>query len=117
MDSDFHDEQNDETDGVPFRFYTPPEMEAGVYAETVAVWHTPYDFVIDFASIQLAQQQDPDDAESPWEVPARIVSRVRIPAGLVFDVIRTINARMEQYEAEWGEIRAPEPREQREDPE
>lgn len=99
------------------RFYVPVEQEAGVYAESVAVWHTPYDFVIDFASIQLAQPSDPNDPSSPLEVPARVVSRVRIPAGLVFDVIRTINARMEQYEAEWGEIRAPELREQGEEPE
>lgn len=74
----------------------------------MAVWHTPYDFIIDFAAIQLAQPSDPADPDSPLEVPARVVSRVRIPTGLVFDVIRTINARMEAYEAEWGEITPPE---------
>ncbi len=35
-----NDEQPDE--GVNVRFYVPPEQEAGVYAESVAVWHTPY---------------------------------------------------------------------------
>jgi Protein of unknown function (DUF3467) len=100
---------------VNVRFYVPPEQEAGVYAETVAVWHTPYDFVIDFAAIQLAQPADPEDPGSQLEVPARVVSRVRIPAGLVFDVIQTINARMDAYEAEWGKIRAPELREQSEE--
>jgi len=45
-------------------------------------------------------------------IPARVVSRVRIPAALVFDLIQTIQARMGAYEAEWGEIQRPEPREQ-----
>jgi hypothetical protein len=111
MDDFGEDGEPEGENGVSIRFYVPPEQEAGVYAETVAVWHTPYDFVIDFGSIQIAQPSDPDDPASPFEVPARVVSRVRIPTGLVFDVIRTINARMEQYEAEWGEIRGPEFRE------
>ena len=106
------EESPEDEQGVNVRFYVPLDQEAGVYAETVAVWHTPYDFVIDFGSIQLAQPVNPEDPDSPFEVPARVVSRVRIPAGLVFDVIRTINARMTAYEAEWGEIRAPEPRQQ-----
>jgi hypothetical protein len=75
------------------------------------VWHTPYDFIVDFAAIQLARPVDPGDPEPEIEIPARVVSRVRLPAGLVFDVIQTINARMEGYEREWGEIHRPEPRE------
>lgn len=112
MNEFIDDSQDDEEDGSsgPLRFYVPPEQEVGAYAETVAVWHTPYDFIIDFATIQLAQLTDPNDPNSELIVPARVVSRVRIPPGLVFDLIRTINARMEAYEAEWGEIKAPEPR-------
>lgn len=117
--NEFEEGAPDEGDAaaVNVRFYVPPDQEAGVYAETVAVWHTPYDFVIDFGAIQLAQPVNPEDPNSPFEVPARVVSRVRIPAALVFDVIQTINARMTAYEAEWGDIRAPEPRQQGEEPE
>jgi hypothetical protein len=110
-EEEFFDEGDDDPEETPgVRFYVPPEQEAGTFAETVAVWHTPYDFVIDFALVQLAQPSDPADPASPLEVPARVVSRVRIPAGLVFDLIKTINARMDAYEAEWGPIRAPERR-------
>lgn len=100
-------EPDGEAGEVPVNFYVPPEQEAGVYANTVAVWHTAYDFTIDFAATQLIQQTDPENPESSWIVPARVVSRIRIPPTLVFDVIRTINARMEAYEAEWGEIARP----------
>ena len=111
--SDFDDqpEERDEND-VPLRFFTEPGAEAGVYAHTVAVWHTAYDFTLDFAVTELMQPSNPADPESPPEVPARIVARVRIPPTLVFDLIRTINARMAAYEKEWGEIQRPEPREQ-----
>lgn len=106
------DEHAPDDPGIPLRFYLPPEMEEGAYAHTVAVWHTAYDFTMDFAVTQLAQPSDPEDSESPPVVPARVVSRVRIPPTLVFDLIRTINASMESYEAEWGEIRSPEPRDE-----
>jgi uncharacterized protein DUF3467 len=80
------------------------------YAHTVAVWHTAYDFTIDFAVTQLVQPSDPTDPDSQMIVPARVVARVRIPPTLVFDVIRAINERMTLYEEEWGEIARPEPR-------
>jgi len=107
-----YENEHAEEPGTSVQFYVPEDQEAGTYANTVAVWHTGYDFVIDFATFQLIQPVDPENPEAGAVVPARVVSRVRIPAGLVFDLIRTINARMESYEAEWGEIRAPEPREQ-----
>jgi hypothetical protein len=107
-----HDEDPPEQPSQSLEFYVPEEQEEGTYANTVAVWHTAYDFVIDFGLFQLVQPVDPDNPEAGSVVPARVASRVRIPAGLVFDLIRTINARMEAYESEWGEIRAPEPREQ-----
>lgn len=106
------DEDGPAESGIPLQFYVPPEMEAGAYAHTIAVWHTAYDFTLDFAVTQFAQPSDPNDPDSPSVVPARVVVRVRMPPTLVFDVIRTINARMEAYEAEWGEIQRPEPREE-----
>lgn len=112
MSDDEADPQDEGQGSAGVRFYVPPEQEAGVFAETVAIWHTPYDFIIDFAAIQLAQPEDPTDPNSRLEVPARVVARVRIPTGVVFDLLRTINARMEQYEAEWGEIQTPQRREQ-----
>ena len=79
-------------------FYVPPAHEAGTYAHAVAVWYTTYDFTIDFAALPEAGGE------------AHVVSRVRVPAALAFDLIRTINTAMGRYEATWGEIRRPGPR-------
>jgi hypothetical protein len=89
------------------QFYVPPEEEAGTYAHAFSVWASVYDFTLDFAVAQPPEPSDPDDPESPPVVPARVVARVRIPPTIVFELIRAINATMEAYEAEWGEIRRP----------
>jgi len=96
-------------------FIVPPEQEAGVYANTFAVWHTAYDFTIDFAASQLPEPRDPEDPESPYVVPCRVVSRIRIPAGTVFGLIKTIHDRMSTYENDWGPIREPEYRGEQEE--
>jgi hypothetical protein len=66
------------------------------------------DFTVDFAALQF-----PPDDESPQ--PARVVSRVRLPAAAMFELMTAINERMSAYEAEWGEIVAPRRRTRRED--
>lgn len=98
-----------EDEPVPMteQFYVPPEVEEGIYAENMAIWHTPYGFVLDFGSYQLAQPIDAENLEKGYVTPVRVNARIRIPAGLAFDMIRTINARMEGYEAQWGKIHAP----------
>jgi hypothetical protein len=65
----------------PVRLYVPPEQEAGTYAQAAVVWHTPYDFTIDFAAMQKPHPADAEDSDSPLVVPARVVARVRIPWG------------------------------------
>ena len=92
---------------LPVQFYLPPDQEAGVYAHAYAVWHAAYDFIIDFAVTEFARATDPEDPTTTV-IPARIVARVRLPPGVMFDLIRTINATMTRYEAEWGEIARPE---------
>lgn len=49
-------------------------------------------------------------------IPCRVVARVKIPPTLVFDMIKTLNENMTRYEETYGEIRAPEPRQQPEPP-
>jgi hypothetical protein len=83
----------------------PPEHEAGVYATAVAVWNTRYDFTIDFGA---ALTPEPDEVDDLTSVPHRVVARVRIPAGLAFEVLRALSANMERYEMRWGEIHRPE---------
>jgi hypothetical protein len=95
---------------LTLQFYVPPEQEAGAYAHAFSIWATAYDFTLDFAVVQPPEPSDPDDPESPPIVPARVVARVRVPPTIVFELLRAINARMEAYEAEWGEIRGPQRR-------
>ena len=96
-------------DSLRLEFYIPADQEPGVYAHAAVVWHTRYDFTIDFAATQLPRPSNPDDPESPLVIPARVVARVRIPPTQAFDLIRAISGTMERYEAAWGEIVPPEP--------
>jgi Protein of unknown function (DUF3467) len=78
----------------------PEDQVAGAYANFVGVWHTPHEFAIDFAVIQPF-------AGPPGSMQARVVSRVRIPPTIVFDLLRTINENLAQYEEAFGEIKRP----------
>ena len=83
-------------------------QEGGAYAEAVALWHTPFALVLEFLAPTRPPQESPADAARL--PPVGIVSRVRLPIGLAFDLIRGVSAIMTDYEAEWGDIRRPEPR-------
>jgi hypothetical protein len=74
----------------------PDEVAAGVYSNMVLVWHTPYEFTLDFAAIE------PTDTN---RVPCRVVSRVRIPPTVIFDLMRALNENMAKYEEKFGEIK------------
>lgn len=78
----------------------PPDKIAGCYANIVGVWHTPTDFAIDFCVNQpYAGGQD--------EFAALVVSRVRIPPTMVFDLLRALNENLSEYEEEYGEVIPP----------
>ena len=96
-----------------FAIDLPDALEGGVYANVLAAWHSAYEFTLDFASTGPVRPHltGPDSSEaSGYEVPCRIVSRIKIPVPLVFEVIRTLNEEMTKYEAEFGEIRRPQQR-------
>jgi len=100
-------EQEDGPDD--FEFITPPEWEAGVYANALSVWHSPYEFTLDWAVTSHAERADPDDPGAGLHLAATVVSRVRIPVALVFDVLTTLNHAMTGYETIFGEIRSTRP--------
>lgn len=89
-----------------FQLNVPPELEAGVYANVLGVWHTVYEFTLDFAAMQ-PPQVDEGDPTSAAVVPCRVVSRVKVPVTVVFDLIRALNENMTKYEERFGEIRRP----------
>ena len=87
-----------------------PEVWKGVYANTLTIWFSPYELVFDWGLMEQVEPEDPDGSASPLRVPILIVARVRLSAGLVFDVLRALNESMTTYETIFGEIRRPEAR-------
>lgn len=78
----------------------PPDQIAGAYANMVGVWHTPYDFAIDFAVNQPY-------ASGPGGLAAQVVARVRIPPTIVFDLLQALNQELGQFEEQFGPIKRP----------
>jgi Protein of unknown function (DUF3467) len=76
----------------------PEDLKPGVYANGAMVWHTPYEFTLDF----FATQPRPPDSSS---VPCHVTARVKIPPTVVFELLRALNDNMTKYEAQFGEIR------------
>ena len=91
---------------IELQIDVPPELEGGTYANVLNVWHTAYEFTLDFGVMQ--QVGEPEDAEAAVQVPVRVVSRVRIPVTLLFEVLKALNTNMTGYESTFGSIRAPE---------
>ena len=91
-----------------FQIQVPDDLEAGVYANFLSVWHTAYEFTLDFGVTQPPQVEQPDDPDAPVRVGCRVVSRVKIPVTVLFDVLRALNENMTRYESVFGEIRRPE---------
>ena len=106
--SDEPSEGSDQPQPLHFAIDLPEALQGGVYANLLAAWHSAYEFTLDFASTGPLRPSNASDPSAGFEVPCRIVSRVKIPVPLIFDVIRTLNEQMTKYEAEFGEIRRPE---------
>ncbi|MGB9376212.1 MAG: DUF3467 domain-containing protein [Mycobacteriales bacterium] len=85
----------------------PPDQEVGVYANVLAIWHTEDEFTFDFAVKQPTQLRQTDAGSEQVHVPARVVSRVRVPPGQVFEILKALNENMTHYEQAFGEIRRP----------
>jgi Protein of unknown function (DUF3467) len=107
-------EHQAEGEGRPteFQMLVAPELEGGVYANFLGVWHTGHEFTLDFASTQPPQVEDPEDDQSLVRVPCRVVARVKVPVTVIFDVLRALNENMTRYETSFGEITRPGPPEQ-----
>jgi hypothetical protein len=87
---------------VEFEITVPDELEGGVYANVLNVWHTPYEFTLDFGV--LGPAREPPDEDEPIKVPVRVTSRVRVPPTILFDILRALNQNMTTYEMTFGTI-------------
>lgn len=92
---------------VQFSVEVPAEELGGAYANFLSVWHTAHEFTLDFGVTQPAQPTDPADPGSPIVVSCHVVSRVKIPVSVVFDVLRALNENMTRYEDAFGAIERP----------
>jgi hypothetical protein len=88
-----------------FNVQLPPELEGGTYANFLSVWHTGHEFTLDFAVTQPPVV--PENPAEPISVPCRVVTRVKIPPSLIFEIIRALNQNMTTYENTFGEIQQP----------
>ena len=91
---------------IELKIDVPPDLEGGTYANVLNVWHTAYEFTLDFGVMQ--QVGEPEDPDAALQVPVRVVSRVRIPVTLLFQVLKALNTNMTGYESTFGPIREPE---------
>ena len=89
---------------IELKVEVPPELEGGTYSNVLNVWHTAYEFTLDFGVMQAVGEPA---AGEPLQVPVRVVSRVRIPITLLFEVLKALNTNMTNYEATFGPIRGP----------
>ncbi len=83
---------------IEYDVTVPPEHDAGSYANLLMVWHTEHEFTLDFC----APYSEPAD---PAPRAILVVSRLRVPVTMMFEMIRVMNERMTEYESRWGEIR------------
>jgi hypothetical protein len=83
------------------------EIEGGVYANFLNVWHTAHEFTLDFASTLPAEASVDEMGGQFVRVPARVSARVRLPPTLIFDVLRALNEDMTRYEQVFGPINRP----------
>ncbi|MCW3493510.1 DUF3467 domain-containing protein [Microbacterium sp. SSM24] len=87
-----------------FEIDLPPEHIGGAYADFANVWHTPTVFVMDFLTLAQPprEQVDAETGERQTIVPARVVSRIRIPPEQVFELAKALTQQLEFWEQETG---------------
>lgn len=89
---------------------TSPEVESGVYADFVSVWHQPHQFILDFSVHTSPPQVVEADGKQVVNVPARMVARVRIRPEQIFEIMKALNQQLSRWEREQGRApRAEEP--------
>lgn len=71
----------------------------GAYSNIVNVWHTPYEFTLDFGVIEPVTQ-----SENGPVLPVRVSSRVRLPVAVVYPLLRALSDNMAKYEAQHGPV-------------
>ncbi len=90
-----------------FALQVPDDLAAGVYSNLVGVWHTAYEFTLDFAVMLPTQMATTETGETVPFVPARVVARVKIPPATVFELMQALSQNERKYEENVGPIPRP----------
>jgi hypothetical protein len=87
-----------------FEIDLPPEQIPGHFADFANVWHTPTTFIMDFVTVAQPPREgtNPDTGDPVAIVPARVVSRIRIPPEQVFELAKALTQQLEFWEQETG---------------
>lgn len=93
-----------------FEIEIAPDVEPGVHADFVTMWHTADTFVLDFAALRRPPELAEDEAGNRKVVlPTRIVSRVKLPPGQVFELMKILERQLSAWEIETGQRPGSEP--------
>lgn len=76
---------------MEFRILVPPEHAAGTYANLLTTWYGEHEFTLDF-SVMLPPMQTDDD--SPPVVVCPVLSRLKVPVTVLFEMLQAINGTM-----------------------
>jgi hypothetical protein len=80
-----------------------PELEGGVYASFANLWHGPDVFTIDFAALSAPPERVEDEEGTAYNrFQTRVVARVRIPPGQVFELMKALEIQLSAWESETG---------------
>jgi hypothetical protein len=81
---------------MEIRFVLPQELAVAPYADMAAVSHNQHGFTIDFAA--------DSGTDEHGVVTAQVVSRVKVPPTVVFQIIKAISENLDNYEKRFGPI-------------
>ncbi|MCU1503204.1 MAG: hypothetical protein JWM12_2558 [Ilumatobacteraceae bacterium] len=70
-----------------------------LYANVARVWHTPFEFTLDFGVAGA-----PQDATDGLVVPVARVTSVKIPTSVIFTLARAIAENVDAFENTYGPI-------------
>jgi hypothetical protein len=85
----------------PIAFRVPDDLQAGAYANLLAVWHTAHEFTLDFAVSGMPQSAGEGQ---PPQITAPVVARVKIAPSVIFSIARAIADNVDKYEQQFGSI-------------
>lgn len=98
--------------GVPVNFAInlPDDQVEGHYADFANIWHNNETFILDFVAMAAPPNVQPDDQGQPVaQINCRVVTRVRIPAEQVWEVMKGLQTQLGAWETENPHRKPPEP--------